>query len=67
MLGMASVGTTIQRLSTLARIFGALELERRKDWEVLGRHHAMMPLGFWDVRRFYFMIPWDVYYCERYD
>jgi hypothetical protein len=27
----------------------------------------MMPLGFWDVRRFYFMIPWDVYYWEKYE
>lgn len=27
----------------------------------------MMRLDFWEIRRFYFMIPWDVYYWERYE
>jgi hypothetical protein len=43
------------------------ELDREKIGKFFGRHHAMMPLGFWDVRSFYFMIPWDVYYWERYE
>ena len=42
----ASLRATMQYLFTRTGSFGAEVIEGRKDWEVFGRHHAMMPIGF---------------------